>query len=347
MGYSVFVAHAEVDATFAEQLKRVIVDLVGLTQDEVFVSSIPGTIACDAEFPAAVRSALRETPAVVLLVTPDSIWRPWLHFEAGGAWIARNRGLFVAVAAGFPPSALPSNLLFHSATSLENPDGVRALCRDLRTLLRTEEPRAVTNDSLSRLTTIAAPKSIGWKFVSTVLAAPRQSLSPFQALPLLKHTRKVFAACGQNLHYRTQSDETQDLKRELFKFLERDPPGEALFLLQRKGSAGTRSWRTVFGDLFETHLDKTIRKLSEWREEAARKNLGTLLVKVFELIPMTLTISDPREPTGTVFVTPIMPRSPQSGLRPVFRATRQDHPEIVDAYWESFRDTFHDAEELP
>jgi hypothetical protein len=82
---TIFVSHAATDEPIASLLQRAI-EQVFANGVNVFASSVPGTIAPGSDWLRSVRESLDAAAAVVVIVTPISIQRPWVWFEVGASW---------------------------------------------------------------------------------------------------------------------------------------------------------------------------------------------------------------------------------------------------------------------
>ena len=130
----VFVSHAATDRPIAQLLKSEI-DRVFANGVEVFASSVPGTIAPGEDWLERIRSNLERAQAVVVLITPISINRPWIWFEIGASWsrTSDSRGrIYPLRAPEIAPSDLPEPLNRLQALSLGKAADVKlffqALC---------------------------------------------------------------------------------------------------------------------------------------------------------------------------------------------------------------------------
>lgn len=135
----VFIAHAQDDELLAGSLKQCLTNHLKISSEEVFVSS-DGSISPSQDFPTAIKKSLREAAAVLAVLTPHSVNRLWVHFEAGGAFFwpdSHNRkDLIVLRARGLDASALPDTLRFQTARDLRLEKTVTELLRHLHDLLR-------------------------------------------------------------------------------------------------------------------------------------------------------------------------------------------------------------------
>lgn len=81
----IFISHAVTDKPIAVILKSEI-DQVFASGVRVFVSSIPGAITPGKEWLRSINNNLKNASAIIVLITPTSINRPWLWFEIGASW---------------------------------------------------------------------------------------------------------------------------------------------------------------------------------------------------------------------------------------------------------------------
>jgi hypothetical protein len=86
-----FISHATTDGDFANAVKQEI-EKVFANGVDVFSTSSPGTIQVGADWLQDIESKLNTTQAVIVIVTPVSIERPWLWFELGATWSKGRSG---------------------------------------------------------------------------------------------------------------------------------------------------------------------------------------------------------------------------------------------------------------
>ena len=77
-----FISHASSDAEFANAVKQEI-EKVFANGVSVFCTSSPGTIPVGSDWLSDIEQKLTVAQAVIAIVTPVSIERPWLWFEVG------------------------------------------------------------------------------------------------------------------------------------------------------------------------------------------------------------------------------------------------------------------------
>lgn len=92
---NLFISHAASDGEFANVLKTEI-EKVFADGVNVFCTSTSGAINASADWLQTIESRLSAAQAVIVIVTPLSIERPWLWFEVGASWLrARSNELAI------------------------------------------------------------------------------------------------------------------------------------------------------------------------------------------------------------------------------------------------------------
>jgi hypothetical protein len=88
---TVFLSHAETDQPVAQVIHGA-VDKVFAGGVDVFASSVPGVLAPGADWLEKIRSNLTKATAVIVIVSPVSVNRPWVWFEVGASWSKMTEG---------------------------------------------------------------------------------------------------------------------------------------------------------------------------------------------------------------------------------------------------------------
>ena len=92
---NLFISHATSDGEFANVLKAEI-DKVFADGLNVFSTSSPGAVGASSDWLQAIEERLGVAQAVIAIITPLSIERPWLWFEVGASWLrARSKQLAI------------------------------------------------------------------------------------------------------------------------------------------------------------------------------------------------------------------------------------------------------------
>ena len=114
----VFISHVHSESELAIWIKETIASILlgGLS---FFVSSDRSAIVGGDRWLDKIESALKESSIVLVLCSKNSILRPWINFEAGGAWMADKRVIPICHG-GLFHSDLPQPLASLQAYVLSN-----------------------------------------------------------------------------------------------------------------------------------------------------------------------------------------------------------------------------------
>jgi TIR domain len=134
----VFISHITEEAAVAAKLKEAIgQDFLNLI--DVFVSSDSASIAAGDDWLTSIHQALDKAAILITLCSPESIMRPWIHFEAGAAWMT-DRPIIPLCHGGLTPSDLPMPLSTRHGLLLGSAEGLRRLYGRLADLLHSNSP---------------------------------------------------------------------------------------------------------------------------------------------------------------------------------------------------------------
>jgi hypothetical protein len=128
----VFVSHTHEDDRLATALKDSISELL-LDGVEFFVSSDRMSIIGGDRWLEKIESGLLRSSIVVVLCTPESVKRPWVNFEAGGAWSTKKR-VIPLCCREMTPAQLPAPLSSLQAYTVARAEDIH----DLVTLIAQE-----------------------------------------------------------------------------------------------------------------------------------------------------------------------------------------------------------------
>lgn len=109
---AIFVSHATSDGEFANAVKQEI-EKVFADGVIVFCTSSPGAISVGSDWLSDIEGKLDTAQAVIAIITPVSVERPWLWFEVGATWLkgrAGNCRIYPVCAPEMNLSELPSPL---------------------------------------------------------------------------------------------------------------------------------------------------------------------------------------------------------------------------------------------
>ena len=135
----IFISHASDDSKMANLIKEILVGSLRLpNREKIFVSSDEESIRLDDIQYERITTALQSSKIVLALITPNSVHRPWVLFEAGGAHFfgkscekKLSKSLFLLCANGIKPESLPAPLKPREAKDLRDRNVVSQLCREI------------------------------------------------------------------------------------------------------------------------------------------------------------------------------------------------------------------------
>jgi len=113
----IFISHAAADAPLAKYLEETLINLDQTVT--VFRTSRPAQLTAGVSWFREIEDNLRAATAYLVVLTPNSVDRPWILFETGAAWFS-NRTLVPAVA-GLERSTIKEPLRLLQLLSIENP----------------------------------------------------------------------------------------------------------------------------------------------------------------------------------------------------------------------------------
>jgi len=93
----IFISHAVANKNIAQSLA----EALEATKENVttFLASRHGDIRADEDWLDGIERALQEAETYIIILTPESVLRPWVNFEAGAAWFFKRQLVFVRIQA--------------------------------------------------------------------------------------------------------------------------------------------------------------------------------------------------------------------------------------------------------
>ena len=128
-----FISHAHSDGEFRGAIQREI-DKIFANGINVFSTSSPGAIPAGNEWLDEIERKLETTQAVIVIITPISIERPWIWFELGATWSKSRTGdcrIYPLCAPEIALSNLPAPLNRLQALSMGRASDITASFRGL------------------------------------------------------------------------------------------------------------------------------------------------------------------------------------------------------------------------
>jgi hypothetical protein len=186
----IFISHSSADHALAESLAR---HFEASEPDvKTFVASRPGDIRADTEWLPSVQKGLRDADAYVVLLTVNSVLRPWVSFEVGAAWFS-NRTCVLVRAGGLPPGDIPLPLSAKQVYALDVADDTRAVFRALGLQTTAIDELVAEAGSFTRKMKLAGDAEPVWEGVEF------QGTYYAWAGPLLAMEDKAGVPCPQQL----------------------------------------------------------------------------------------------------------------------------------------------------
>lgn len=134
----VFLSHLTVESRLADIVRRHIAsDFLGLV--DLFVSSDVTSIPVGTQWFDTLVAALQTSEMHLILCSPESISRPWIHYEAGAAGV-RGIPTVPLCHSGLRHEQLPVPLSEAQGIHLDDPAGIRALYSALAAKLGSNVP---------------------------------------------------------------------------------------------------------------------------------------------------------------------------------------------------------------
>lgn len=130
---NLFISHATSDGEFANAVKQEI-EKVFANGVNVYCTSSPGTIRVGTDWLNDIEKKLGVAQAVIAIVTPVSIERPWFWFEIGATWSKERSGdshIYPLCAPEIVLSDLPSPLDRFQALSMGKVQDLKSLFETL------------------------------------------------------------------------------------------------------------------------------------------------------------------------------------------------------------------------
>jgi hypothetical protein len=141
----IFISHATANAGLATVLAEAFERLGATT----FLASRAGDIRADEDWLRGIERALEGADAYVVLLTPESVLRPWVNFEAGAAWFSKKQLLFLRIQA-LPAGDIPLPVSARQVYALDDVGQFGAI------LDAVHLPRNAIQDIVGRLARVAA-----------------------------------------------------------------------------------------------------------------------------------------------------------------------------------------------
>lgn len=342
MNYKIFLSHSERDLPLAKALRLALARSLGIAVRRVFLSS-DGSIPSGAQVLESVTCALRNVSGVVVLLTPNSLRSPWVHFEAGTGAVFTK--MFVVSARGINPSSLPADLIYYTVQDLRRAPAVRQFLRNVASALkiRFHSPKPSV---IRAVTKHANMGHEGWDLVQPVLVATQIDGSPFELHKLLRDASQSAFIIGQNLWGMTCGDYASTAKRALFAFLSRR--GTSVRILIQAPGPAIEAWNSL-NPSSGKDLEASMKVLQKWLAEARRRRINSsgrvrLRIRKAPLVPVSYDIVDAGKSSGLMVFRHTLHRAPRTEDRPIFALQGGRNNPVFKHYLGCWNQAFKNAE---
>jgi len=176
----VFISHVASESEIAIWIKK---EIGGLLKGAIqfFVSSDGEHLVGGDKWLDKILTELKKSHTVLVLCSEESVHRPWVNFEAGGAWMADKR-VIPLCHGNMEPGKLPQPLATLQAYSLHDPKHIRQLVCLLAESAGIE-PREFDADALVRNLPVPAEDSTDAKSIASSKANQSHTVQDASAAP--------------------------------------------------------------------------------------------------------------------------------------------------------------------
>jgi len=132
---NIFISHAVANKDIARSLA----DTLEAAREDVttFLASRAGDIRADEDWLKGIERALQKADTYIILLTPESVLRPWVNFESGAAWFFPRQLIFVRIQA-LSTDDIPLPISSRQVYALDDKEQLLAVFKALG--LHLEEP---------------------------------------------------------------------------------------------------------------------------------------------------------------------------------------------------------------
>ena len=214
----VFLSHIHEEEDVAQYLKEQI-ERGFLETIDVFVAGDYRSIKPGTDWFDRIVEGIRESQVVFVLVSSESANRPFINFEAGGAWLC-DKKVIPLCHNGMIPGSLPEPMRRLQAIYLSQPDNVKSLFSQLAEIANIGLPRDIPFEDISqRITKGTIPseekESIPEKTMDTMYNWINRLGSHIGEEVEMKVRIGDFERCPASLASRAEIDPTTSLKARI------------------------------------------------------------------------------------------------------------------------------------
>ena len=357
--YKVFIAYSGTD----EDLKNVVVSALSEQMKLTTKRAISNNIFTFKDALAVTdwlernTQAVAEAPLLVVLLSPNSIYSPWIHYEVGvkkaieqHALLGTSHGksktqatIIIGLAKGLRAGDIPRDIADFYKTfradfiEIDNRNGV---CKFIRSISKTLGTRASCKQTTLASFLRVAKGVGGWRVTSLCAHATPIAHSPFTFMAHIEaSTTKHIVDFGQNLDFLFgEKTEAVGRRKVLLKQLrKKDGPTVEIIICDKDYASFMNSWSDLMGSTYNLDLNSATKNLFRFWERYAKycktKNKQPRMkVYTVKVMPSSFTFINPKK-NGFLFVKPQITGEPTT--RPIFclDGANPYHKDAFNYYW--------------
>lgn len=157
---NIFISHAAADTRLAQLVATAL--QASDPPLDAFVASRPGDIRADAEWLPAIEAALLRGDRFFIILTPNSINRPWVSFETGATWFS-GQSFVLARTSDLSQEEIPLPLAARQIYRLDQKDEAVVIFHTLGTKLSDPDQFATDVRELLPLVRFAGETEHAWE----------------------------------------------------------------------------------------------------------------------------------------------------------------------------------------
>lgn len=348
MAYQIFISQAAVDAELANELRDALSQCLEALDPsaDVFLSTDVSAIEFGSNWFDKTIDALQTSRLCLVLLTPRSIAKPWVMFEAGGAYNLLPDGNVICLCAkGITRDLVPAPLNSTQLVHLDDHGQVEGLMQSLSDRLGIGA--SISEEAIAELCAKASDPVGGWHVVETASMAIRSGDSPYRYRALFQRAEKRVFIASQNLYSLIKSKEDEE---RILDFL-RAEQGRQLDILicDISHPEAVEAWSNINPQndriefTYRHHLTQATHKFKSLVDSARAKNIGDITVKVCPLFPLTISIVDPDSESAVLILQPVVNFGMKSEERPHVLLPRQESPTAFNYYLDKMEETYNYA----
>jgi hypothetical protein len=240
--------------------------------------------------------------------------------------------------------------MFYSVKDLGTRDSIIDILKDMRDQLEIYQNMRILSRDVNKLVQLAKCGLPGWELVQPAIVSEKVSGSPFEFPNLIRHASTLAFAAGQNLWSFTKGPNSASIKSCVFSFLKKKGASVQVLVQDPDFREGCIAWESIMKG-FTDDLCNSIKEFVVWLRNAEKSGINSkrrrrLDIRLASFVPLSFDVFDPNSSSGMMVIRPVLPRAPQSPLRPAIFLSGGRGNKIFDYYWQIVSTAFKEARTL-